>query len=582
MSHTIKKSLIIVFTLALAFCVGLFCFTLKTVKADNADDDYSQDYVITSAPTLDVGAVTIDGLRWTVNVNNQEHADVGPLGIPEIYDAFVKIPAPSYFDYVFTLYRDNGEKAPTAVSILNVYVKRTATAVFHRQVAVVQLIDGEPQLNIDDGFANHGVNNAPFTLHENDLELTTIKYTKLSGDSGIGGLVPFGKDSCSVYANINATHGSDYQKYYVSLTYDYCIYTDTNIFDNDWIIPESTIESKAYSIYDILKEKQDAGTLESEFSYFPLMDAKAILATNATQDVKIEYLEEIAGTPFAKRVQKTVKIPVHSGGIYASDVFSALGVDCLKVYDANAQSFKLENDASDVYVADYYKSCWLRAITVDGNYMDVFADFNSSFKDYFYKMVEDGVLASDVYSHMWNALLTKYPKVGSLTPDKLYGLWGFVVVPETYSLNSIWGNIFSPASGMNSGNIYEGFSFKSLMKYAEYNAIMTNYQYNWLQRAWSGVAGFVEGGSWSATYIFYYGKPNTSVSWVSFAGEKDEDDVKKPDQDGLIKDDINNAIDGIAGGIKEFLTSKKTATISGIVAISLVVVLVIVLLRRRK
>ena len=97
----------------------------------------------------------------------------------------------------------------------------------------------------------------------------------------------------------------------------------------------------------------------------------------------------------------------------------------------------------------------------------------------------------------------------------------------------MWQNMFSPKEEGSTGNMFESFSYEALISWDEYNNLQKAYEYSWLQRAWSAVSGFVQGGTWSARYYLFYAIPGTSVSWIDIRGEvESEEEAEKPDQGG--------------------------------------------------
>ena len=381
--------------------------------------------------------------------------------------------------------------------------------------------------------------------------------------------------------NISVRTISPFVNYYIQFKYDYKEFDSPAWTGPVYINTTNTLQTNARSIYYILNGMNNNGVLEN---YFPegttgYTQATSILNSgleNSKINVVVKWLVPIEGTPFATRSQASIRVPLYNGKLNLDEVYSALGVKTLDCYDAHLKEFKSESGG--VYVAVYYKSSWLKTVTPDGNSFNYFNDFNKSYFEYYHKYVSEKVISEDVYDYMYNTMLTKYPELKpyTTTPENVFGLWGMAVLPESYTIESMWANLFTPTA--TKGEHVTNFSVTKLMTIEEYNALLKAYEYNWLKIAWNNVGGFLEG--MYATHYFFYMQPGTEISWIDQSGQiKDDDDAKEPNQKGAVGgfisglfqdvgDVFNNAWDLVVGTLKKpvGLTSVLVIAGAGLVA----------------
>lgn len=602
MTKKIRATFLIFFTslFCLALFAGLSVYSLRTVKADGETplNDYSFESGAAIRPLGADDAFAME-LGFNIKTNDPTKRDVEKMGWHEqrVNVVGTKKRPQSWFRFDIVLYRENSDTSSTPISVLTVYLQRWNDKDWYdmaRIVAKKDYLPGEGTLYFDEYTASPEGTTGAFEL---DWGQSPVKELFVNGDKmemlevwsiNNGGLIFDGEEEIRVVAKVP----SPYQTYYVQLNYTYHYVTGWSWPAGSHYTHETgTARSDSRSFYYVANAVNNDDLLDVFFEEPHAEKIREIIKSPTVKDVKIKYLEQIGDTPFAHSVEKTVKVPVVSGGVYADDIFAYLGVNNLNVVDSYAQKFERDANISDLYVAKYYTSAWLRAVTVDGNYIDYFSDFNKSYEEYFGGYVQRGVIQQGLYEWIFDKLLiAKYPDVGKYTPDEVYGLWGFAVVPETYSLNSLWAEMFRAKT--DKGNLTSCFEYQSLITFEEYSALQEEYDYTWLQRAWSGIAGFVSGGTWQASYYIFYAEPGTEVSWIDQSGENDEEGIKDKDQEGNleeeVKDDLEDikeitdgAWDSITGLFKGIFNNTGTMLLSGVI-IAGVVVGVILIVKKLK
>lgn len=395
---------------------------------------------------------------------------------------------------------------------------------------------------------------------ENNLKHYKIKNYKegLSLDNGI----------IDVKLQVNSPN----QEYKVKFEYRYSLCSVSEMFKTEYKnIVTGNCESDKRSVRGVLNAANEAVGLEEFFTVDGTLDeasynkAVEILNLNEIANVFINYLEPIPGTPFARKSRVAISVPVAKDEngklliVYLDDVLTALGKDSISVFGAGIKKISRPTETSVDFQVDYYRQFWMRAITTDGNYVDSFSDLNKSFMTYYHSFVEGGVIAEDVYEYMYNSLLSKYKTALAPYQDKpqdVYGLWGMAILPKTYTVSSLWKDCFR--TDTTKGEQVSMFSYRSNMKFAEYQALMKTYEYSWLERAWSTVAGVFDGATYPADYYLFYAEPGTSSAWLDYTGEtKNEDDLKEnPDKDGILEDfigDVGEGVGNIVDGGKEVI-----------------------------
>ncbi len=305
------------------------------------------------------------------------------------------------------------------------------------------------------------------------------------------------------------------------------------------------LDNTPTSIYELLKYYDDIGyidgTLKTQSTEYWAL-ARQIIDNKDVQSVRVKYLEQIKGTPFAKAVYATIDVPVTSTTLPTDRVAAALGKSDLYCINASCLGFEYDS-ASDTYVAHYQKSVWLSAKTVDGNSENYFLDINKSYADYYGKMVSDGVFSQDLYEYILNGMFIDYrDQLNGLTANDIYGFFGYVVIPDTYTIDALWAEMFDTDRTFK--GVIKRFEYFALLDYSSYQKLLTDYEYTWLEKAWNGVSGFVTGGSWSAQHYLFYADGLENEALIAENGATD-----MLDNDGALSNDIDNILGGNSSNI---------------------------------
>lgn len=370
--------------------------------------------------------------------------------------------------------------------------------------------------------------------------------------SQFGGLV------LPLYANVN----SPFSYYFIKARYHFTTVSGASMFDTSYSHDYGEIYSSSRSVANILYRMNEQGVdFDEEFGDRAVF-ANQILATHNTQRVRIKYLTEIEGTPYATHNYAYVDVPVWAETIHISDVETALGLSLNKCLDSNASCFQKTTDTDgDVYQLYYLKNVWLRTATVDGNYFDYFLDINDSYKDVYRPYVNAGILTNDIYEWIYSTqIINKFPELQNYRFNEIYGYFGLVVVPETYTLNSSLKTFFD----INTSKIgvISNFVFERSLSYEGYQQLLNDYNYGFLSKLWSNVAGFVSGQERNATYYLIYSEPGTEKALIGEGGQTDQENPGSVVENEIIKP-VGGVVGNVWYGAIDFLTglSSNTKTI---------------------
>ena len=562
MTKKIKRSLILLFSVLLLMCTILLIVPSR-VSADSVNEVTEEDtidsrgyYKFTRGASLNADCFSNDGF-YTLGFNFQTLTEkAGNLrSFMPIKESWWGYGVYNTYDYNYTVYRDNGDGA-TATPLAEYHVKfllrnSAKDPVFFKVVYLKPLTFYNEVIAID-GLEWYDEPN----VYSGPADMTTVDSLRNSGATVLSyGLVEryglmfeySGELENYTYVAINVT--SAHESYYVKFDYHFHYAHEESFFNGaNYTDIYGTARTDRRSVYQVLYNMNEAGDLETYFPYEDeLAEANAILA-GKTETVTVKYLEPIEGTPFATHVYRTVTVPMSDGIIRYDDVCAVLGKETLKIYDSNFKQFTKVND---VYVATYYDAIWLRSITADGQYHDYFLDINKSYEDLYGAYVTSNVIDTSLYEWYFNTkLLNEFPELDGYGLDEVYGYFGFVLVPQAYTFDRIFVDIFDVET--SKVGLCDPFVYEENISYDMYMALMETYDYSWLDKAWSSVVGFVQGGEWPASHYFFYSQPGTEL----VIGEGGQDDAN--DTDGaLVKkiQDVGGAIGGVISSIWSGITS---------------------------
>ncbi|MBQ8284395.1 MAG: hypothetical protein IJX75_04810 [Clostridia bacterium] len=354
---------------------------------------------------------------------------------------------------------------------------------------------------------------------------------------------------------------SPYMSYFVGYSYIYKDFVRTETTGTLWWKKtysvfntyEGNIHSDTRAVATILTNMNAAGALEEELEDADLIaEAQDIISAYEHQSVKIRYLKPFGDDiPFAEaqEVYATVPVRLTTGKIYYDDVVSYLGYE-LNALGSNVEGF-VYNEEDDVYVAKYYKNVHLVAKTADGNTKNYFLDINLSYYDYYYNMVQDEIFSLDMYEYVLSKIMNKYPTLKNIDPDKLHGYFGYVSIPNTYSWNSLWNDIFDKGTAFK--GFPEHFEYKEDLTYDAYNKLLGSYGYSWFEKLWNSVIGALsKDGGYAALHYIFYCHPEIDEAVISQNGSTDPDN-----NDGALENEIKDTVEGVVDEVADTVGTAK-------------------------
>lgn len=562
MTKVIKKILITVFSALFLICAFLALYNpaaVQTARADAANtpaNDYTEEWSLADdnfnfTAGAYMGAIKNDEfmLGFGLNVDNSEFLNLNnfPGAIYRDHLDPVTPAALNLFYYEFTIYRGNdfdfnSKKLYTIGVLMNSY--NTDGSEFYVTLYEKQWsITDDVYFDINKPSVSGNIIKTDGTTVVNGTEYSVIEEYITSDPAFFGGFSS---------AAFKFNPASYFNNYFVTFNYGYTITTGIGLFNNTTKKYNNTIASSARSAYGIINTMNDLGVLEEEIRSLPANEndsllnlANSILTEGSKTTVTLEYLTEIEGTVFARKNSVQIEVPVINNDIKIDDVnyyLESNGKAPLeeKCIDSNLYDIVYDSERN-VYKTYYLKNVWLRTITTDGKYFDYFLDINQSYYDFYSPIVETGAFSQDLFEYFYSALiLNEFPQLTGMTTDEVYGYFGFAVLPETLTLNTLFAEILD-VSGTKSG-IIEYFTYENLITYEEHRALLENFNYNWLSQAWDGLAGFVAGGEWRADYYIFY-----TDSDSGYIGQADVDDPENPD--GVIKDEVLDPVIGAVDNV---------------------------------
>ena len=286
------------------------------------------------------------------------------------------------------------------------------------------------------------------------------------------------------------------------------------------------IGSEPTSIYDICATIYTQDKFEEENMSAQQEDNVLKIAKNTEiKKVKVEYLKQIGTTPFAQRVTEVMELPVVNNFVDFNDIADYLslptGMPVRNSYAENVEYIK----ATETYRVIYGKTLWVRGLTADGHEMNNYLDINQSFKDYYYSFVNNGVIGEDLYSWYWNSVKVNCPELAGFDDTEVYGLWGFLLIPDSYSINSFWSEAFGQRNFSGSLTWY---TYQSSLTKDKYQTLMDNYNYSWISYAWGSLIGSLDGtkGYQANSYIYYVNNDNSITEFIAENGADDFNDTQ--------------------------------------------------------
>ena len=245
---------------------------------------------------------------------------------------------------------------------------------------------------------------------------------------------------------------------------------------------DSTISynrSPSVNVKETLEDMQESGNLETVIPEEEKNNAENIIQNTETKEVTISYLEQIGRTPFATRIEKKVNIPLLNDEINYDDVCVALGKKSLTCLGAAWKSFT--KDTFDVYTVNYHTSVHLQVYQDDeGHYAEKYFKLESSFEDFIADIEATEVFKEGTFDFALNEIKVNYPSIQEYEADEIYGLWGYIVVPETKKWTDLFENLLKVPDDFQ--GFIKHYEAKGKLQQAEYQKILQDeYNYTWNQ-----------------------------------------------------------------------------------------------------
>ena len=340
---------------------------------------------------------------------------------------------------------------------------------------------------------------------------------------------------------------------------------------------EYSIASDARSWWNVVNAMNDAEKLEDEFGAGTEMleYAQNVLKGEETQ-VKVSFLENIGEKiPFAKKVQKTVTVRMWDGAseLNSLDVAVALGKESTNALISPCEKFTY-NANTGVYDGYYYPGVYLEAKTSDGNTMQYVLNPNNSYADFYGKFVNDGIITQDLYEFLFaERIINQYPEMQGLTPEEVYGYWGYVLIPDTFTFNQAFAELFD--TQLKFKGVVKAFDYEHSISLASYNKLLEDYDYGWLSRIWNDVWGILT--QCNAKHLVIFADTTETRAFTNMNGSEGIGDT-----DGLINNGIGTTVDAVIGEVGDFLQNPLNGSGSSMFIIVILAVGLVLFIFRDK
>ena len=367
------------------------------------------------------------------------------------------------------------------------------------------------------------------------------------------------------FFNLFAKTKNAYTKYFIHFEYNLKKYYEKIIKKNIlwWKVEQKEfgfntrkgyLQSEPYSIYDYCKSKTTEYSYDQLVEKYGEMEAQQInIVVNnlINKEVSISYLEPILDSegkniPFAVKTTKKAKLPIILPEMNYSYMATALQKDNFNCNGAVAYTFDFDS-LSSMYTARYEENIWLKAKTEDGNSANFFLRLQKSFEEYYYPFVESGIIPVEAYNYIYSDIQNKYPETRGIAKNELYGYWGFAPVPDTYSFNSLWKFLFDTPTTFS--GVVNHFDFPVKVTTNQYNKLLSDYDYNFIEVVWNDFVSFLDGGC-SATYYFFYADNTQSRIVIAENGSDDFDNEK-----GLVGNKVIHGVKSVAKSVENTFKS---------------------------
>lgn len=362
------------------------------------------------------------------------------------------------------------------------------------------------------------------------------------------------------YAYITLYTTDLYSKYYVTMKYDINDSNSTSL---------PMISTSCVSVYDILRTmytKSNGINAFTELDESLRKQCNEIVGAPNMQEITISYLQQVGDTPFATRKQITTTAPIVNNILTLENVAKVINVSTIEFMQSYCDGFTYDK-ATDSYVAHYRESVCLRSKDADGHEVDYFLSPNRSYREFYYSFVENNVFGKDCYNYYWNSMIREYPEIWDIPDYELYGYFGYTVIPNKYTLNGLWDDLFDSRSF--SGSI-SYFAYTDTLTQEQYDTLLgEQYDYSWLSRAWNGFMSLFDSydGVPVSNYLFYVNDDGSDKLWI---GENGADDFY--DDNGAIVNDGEDLVEEIGKFFGNLFENFGTYIFGGLGIVLLIVI----------
>ena len=345
------------------------------------------------------------------------------------------------------------------------------------------------------------------------------------------------------------------------------------------------IKSPAWSVSSALKEMQEEGRLtaanvgatSANFSEIASFAGKPELKT-----ITVEYLAQIGNSPFAAKKRAKVAVPVINGKVAYDDICSAMGNKSLKCLGATIAEFEV--DTFDVYRAKYESSFYLQVMQEDGHFDEAYLKIEKSLADFVDGLEIRDVFEEGTFSYALNNIRTLYPECENYEADEIYGLWGYIVIPETTSTNSVFKNLLKVPT--ETQGIIRSFTEKGTLKAKPYNDLLkSEYDYGWFSALKSWFFTWLQGElTTPVQHVFFYADLNETEGGFDKSAGTDGSII------GMIGEGLKGILDDVKGAIGDIINKEDSSdkiirgflTLSGVVTVAGAAVAVVYLLTKKR
>ena len=340
---------------------------------------------------------------------------------------------------------------------------------------------------------------------------------------------------------------------------------------------EYAIASDVRSYYSVLNNMNEANALETHFSENgEMLEYAQNVLKGEEKQVTVSYLENIGeNIPFAKKVQKTVTVRMWDGAteLNSLDVAIALNQPTANALISPCEKFTL-NESTSVYEGYYYPGVYLESKSPDGNVAQYVLNPNNSYADFYGQFVDDGIITQDLYEFIFaDRILNKYPNMAGLTPEEVYGYFGYVMVPQTFTFDSAMAQLFD--AQLKFDGVVKAFDFEHSVSRASYNKLLEDYDYGWLAKAWNNVWGTLT--ELTAKHLIIFADCTETDAFANMNGSEGIGDT-----DGLVNNTIGSTVENVVEDVGNFLENPLNGSGSSMLIIVIIATGVLVFIFRDK